>query len=317
MKGKQKVLGVVMVLAAGTMWGHTGLFVNILSERGASAMTISMLRLVFTFILMALFILIFDPSFFKVSLRCIPYFFITGTIGMVGSSLFYFYAIQQTSMAVAAVLMYTSPTIVMLLSLAVFKDKFTWRHLLCCLLAFFGAALTTGLLSGGIEYSLKGIMFGCLAGASYALYSVGSGLALRHGCSPMTISLYSFAFASVTILIAGDVPELIRTVSADPVILPISAAQALITCLLPYVLYTLGIRFTSPANASIMSTIELVVATLLGFFVLDEKLTFLGVLGIFLVIDSIVVLNLPHKKKNDSHESNESDDEKTRVKNEN
>ncbi len=285
-----------MVLAAGTMWGNTGLFVNLLSKRGASAMTISMLRLVFTFILMALFILIFDRSFFKVKLRCIPFFVLTGAVGMVGSSLFYFYAIQQTSMALAAVLMYTSPTIVMLLSLAVFKDKFTWRHVVCCLLAFFGAALATGLVSGGVVYSLTGVMFGCLAGASYALYSVGSGLALRHGVSPMTISLYSFAFASVTILIVGDIPELFRTVAADPVIIPISIGQAVATCLLPYVIYTLGIRFTGPSNASIMSTIELVVATLLGFFVLGEKLSLIGVLGMLLVIGSIVILNLPHKK---------------------
>ncbi|MBQ7160629.1 MAG: EamA family transporter [Clostridia bacterium] len=300
MTGRKKALGIIMVLTAGILWGNTGVFVKILTGRGASAMTVSVLRLVITFILMSLFILIFDRSFFKVNPRCIPYFILTGAVGMVGSSLFYFYSIQQTSMAVAAVLMYTSPTIVMLLSLAVFKDKFTWRHLLCCLLAFFGAALTTGLLSGGAEYSLKGIMFGCLAGASYALYSVGSGLALRKGCSPMTISLYSFAFASVTILIAGDVPELIRTVAADPVILPISAAQALVTCLLPYVIYTLGIRYTGPSNASIMSTIELVVATLIGFFAFDENLSVLGVFGIILVIGSIVVLNLPHRKNNGS-----------------
>ena len=298
MKNKQKILGIILVLTAGAMWGHTGFFVRVLKGRGVSEMSISMLRLVLTFVLMSIFVLIFDKSFFKIKLRVLPYFIITGAIGMVGSSLFYFYSIEMTSMSVAAVLMYTSPTIVMLLSLAVFKDHFTWRHMLCCLLAFFGAALASGIFSGDAKASLAGIGFGCLAGFSYALYSIGSGLALRHGCSPMTISLYSFAFASVSILIIGNIPELINSVKNDPVILPISAGQAVMTCLVPYVFYTLGLRFTSPSNASIMSTIELVVASIIGFVSYGETLTLFSYIGIVLVIASIVVLNLPkmHKK---------------------
>ena len=299
MKLFKRIRGVLFILAAGVLWGHTGLFVHVLSGRGVSEMSISMMRLVFTFILMSIAILVFDRSLFKVKLRVLPYFILTGVIGMVGSSLFYFYSIELTSMSVAAVLMYTSPTIVMLLSLIVFRDKLTWRRAICCVIGFLGAALSTGVLTGNSNYSLLGIMFGALAGFSYALYSVGSALAMRHGCNTITISLYSFAFAAATIMIVGDVPALVANVASDPVIIPISIAQSVFTCLLPYVLYTLGIMHTGPSNASIMSTIELVVASLLGLFVFGETIMPSGYVGIVLVITSIVLLNinLPHRHK--------------------
>lgn len=296
MKKSSNFLGVAMVVLAASMWGHTGFFVKHLSRRGVSETGISIMRLFFTFIIMALFILIFDKSLFKISPKCLPYFILTGVIGMVGSSLFYFYAINGTSVAVAAVLMYTAPTIVMLLSLFIFKDKLTWKHIVCCILAFVGSALSCGLFSGNIKYSLMGIVFGCLAGFSYALYSVGSGLALRHGCSPLSISLYSFAFASLTIIIVGaiqgEIPKLIASWTNDWVILPIALAQAVMTCLLPYILYTVGIRFTSPSKASIMSTVELVVASIIGFVSFNEKIAPIGIVGMVLVILSVVVLNV-------------------------
>jgi len=301
---KQGILGVAAILMAGVMWGHSGFFVHILSGYGVTGMGVSIMRLLFTLVIMALFILFLDRSLYRIDPRCLPYFIITGMIGMVGSSLFYFYSIEMTSMSVAVVLMYTSPTIVMLLSLYLFKDKLTPQRIVCCFLAFAGAALSSGIFSGNLRSSVLGIVFGCLAGFSYALYSVGSGLALRRGCNPISISLYSFAFASATILtvaaIRGEMVGLVRAVGAKPVIVPIAIAQAVMTCLVPYVLYTLGIKYTSPAKASVMSTIEIVVASLVGFVRFGEKIDVFGYVGIALVILSIVILNINHKEKQKS-----------------
>jgi len=300
-KNKSLFFGIILVLAAGTLFGNSGIFVNILADRGVSEMGISVMRLTFTFLLMFLYLLFFNRGAFRIKKFDLLYFIFTGMIGMVGSSLFYFYSIRLTSMSVAAVLMYTSPTIVVILSLFILREKLTWRKCLCCLLSFIGTALVSGLFSGEIKSSLLGVILGLLAGTSYALYSIFSGAAIANGCKPLTVSFYSFMFASMTmnavLAISGGYPSLIGTIKADPLIILIAVGQSLTTCLLPYVVYTIGIRYAGASNASIMSTVEVVVASIMGLIVYKQIIPLDGIIGIVLVIASVVVLNIPFSPK--------------------
>ena len=301
MKNRSLFIGILLVLGAGMLFGNSGIFVNILGDRGVSEMGISVMRLCFTFLLMFTYLLFFNRSAFRIKKIFLLYFLLTGSVGMVGSSLFYFYSIRLTSMSVAAVLMYTSPTIVVILSLFILRERLTWRKFVCCLMSFVGTALVSGLFSGEIKSSLVGVILGLMAGTSYALYSIFSGAAIVSGAKPLTVSLYSFAFAgttmSIVMLVSGGFPDLISTVKGDPLIILIAIGQSLITCLLPYVLYTIGIRYAGASNASIMSTVEVVVASIMGLVVYNQTIPLPGVLGIALVIGSVVVLNIPFSEK--------------------
>ena len=301
MKNRSLFIGILLVLGAGILFGNSGIFVNILGDRGVSEMGISVMRLCFTFLLMFTYLLFFNRSAFRIKKIFLLYFLLTGSVGMVGSSLFYFYSIRLTSMSVAAVLMYTSPTIVVILSLFILRERMTWRKFICCLMSFVGTALVSGLFSGEIKSSLLGVILGLMAGTSYALYSIFSGAAIVSGAKPLTVSLYSFAFAgttmSIVMLVSGGFPDLISTVKGDPFIILIAIGQSLITCLLPYVLYTIGIRYAGASNASIMSTVEVVVASIMGLVVYNQTIPLPGVIGIALVIGSVVVLNIPFSEK--------------------
>ena len=72
------------------------------------------------------------------------------------------------------------------------------------------------------------------------------------------------------------------------------------TCYLPYLLYTYGLSGLSNGKASIMASIEPVVATLVGVTVYSEKLSLAGGLGIVLVLSAIVLLNLRSKKNEET-----------------
>ena len=74
------------------------------------------------------------------------------------------------------------------------------------------------------------------------------------------------------------------------------AVFGLITGVLPYVFYTKGLKSVSPPIASVTSTVEPVVATLLGVFVLQEKLSFVAIMGIVLIFSSLIVGSLNTKK---------------------
>jgi len=297
MKRKTSVLGIILVLAAGILWGFSGFFVNKLEPRGVESSQISVMRLGFTFIIMAMWALVFKRDVFVTKKRCIKYF-IGGGLGMVGSSLFYFYAILMTSMSVAAVLMYTAPIIVVVLSIFIFREHLTVLKSVCCIASVSGAALVSGIIGGVGNVNVPGLLLGCAAGFSYACYSIFSSLALMRGAKPLSVTVYAFGFATLTMLPFGQIPSLVSKISADPMIVVIALGQALVSCLAPYVLYTIGLKYTDASNASIMSTVELVAATVIGFVAFDETISIAAIIGIVLVIGSVVMLNvkLPHKK---------------------
>ena len=56
-------------------------------------------------------------------------------------------------------------------------------------------------------------------------------------------------------------------------------ALGIVTCYLPYLLYTYGLTGLETGKASILASFEPVVATLVGIFVFHEKLTPLSALG--------------------------------------
>ena len=72
----------------------------------------------------------------------------------------------------------------------------------------------------------------------------------------------------------------------------ISLATGIVTCYLPYMLYTYGLTGIENGKASIIASIEPVVATVMGIFIYKENLTVLSALGIILVLGAIVVTNL-------------------------
>ena len=66
--------------------------------------------------------------------------------------------------------------------------------------------------------------------------------------------------------------------------------------LAPYLLYTNGLKRTSPGTASITASIEPVTATVVGALVFHELPDLYGYIGIALVLGAIVLLNINTSK---------------------
>jgi drug/metabolite transporter (DMT)-like permease len=68
-----------------------------------------------------------------------------------------------------------------------------------------------------------------------------------------------------------------------------------VTCYLPYLLYAYGLTGLETGRASIMASIEPVVATLAGVFVYSEPLGLMSGCGAALVLAAVVLLNLKRR----------------------
>ena len=76
---------------------------------------------------------------------------------------------------------------------------------------------------------------------------------------------------------------------------------ALVTAIIPFLSYTLGLDSVEASKAGILATIEPMVATLFGVLVFSEPLTLLSGMGILLILSAVVLLNLfPGGKGNEA-----------------
>lgn len=283
------------VIAAGTLWGFMGFFRRTLDGMGLSASSCIAVRGVFAAALFAIAILITDKKAFKIKLRDAWCFVGCGIVSLLVFGICYFKAMDYMSLSNAAILLYTSPCFVMLISAALFKEKITPKKLAAMLIAFAGCCLVSG-IGTGEKISAIGLAYGLCSGLCYALYSIFSRFAINRGYSTFTINFYSCLLAGVGATVVGGT-DYLPLIASTPSNFLFAFATGLVTCFLPYLLYTYGLIGLENGKASIMASIEPVVATLCGIFIYHEDLTAMSTAGILLVLSAIVLLNIKDKKQ--------------------
>ena len=298
-----KKLAVILVLIAGSLWGCIGIFVRHYTALGLSSMQSVALRLTLAAVMFSVFILIYDRRLFKIRLRDLWCFLGTGVISLSIFSFFYFKSIELSSLSVAAVLLYTAPAFVMLFSLIFFRERLTVPKVISLVLAVLGCAMTTGVIGGQLTVTLAGFLFGLGSGICYALYSIFSRFALDRGYRSFTINLYTFLFAAVASLVTIDVHPVVAVMTASAGECFYALLFALVSCVLPYVTYTLGLKYIASSTASIIATVEPIVATVIGAVIFAEPIGVpFGYIGVALVFLSVVLINIKFKSKDKSAE---------------
>lgn len=293
-----KKLSVLLIIVAGCLWGTMGIFVHTLEDAGISSMLMVVVRAAITAAVLFLGIGVWKPSLLRVSPRHLWCFFGTGICSVVFFNYCYIQTIAATSLSVAAVLMYTSPIFVMILSRLLFKESFTARKWLALCLALSGCLLVSGVLSGNAPLTPLGFLTGIGSGFGYGLYSIFSRYAMRYGYSGWIITAYTFLFAAVGGAVFCDFTPLLTAVqTCGSLILWFFLLFAAITTLLPYLCYTFGLQHTDSSKAAVIVSVELVVAALIGFLVYHEIPSFSTAIGILLVLAAVATASLPTKTK--------------------
>ncbi|MCI6936214.1 MAG: DMT family transporter [Clostridiales bacterium] len=287
-----KKIAPFFVLSAGTLWGAMGVFVRKLGAYGFSPLQIACLRILFGALLFLLITGVFQRDLLKIRLRDMGLFLGMGLLSLLLFTVCYFTTIDLASLSVAAILLYTSPIWVMLMSAICFREKITRRKLLCAAMAFGGCVLVSGIGSSA-SLSPMVIVTGLLSAVGYGLYSIFGTFALRK-YQPLTVTTYAFLFAAVGALLLCNPIQIVRVISQtrNPgALVLLIAVTALVTAVLPYLLYTVGLNHMRASAAAIMASIEPVVATAAGALAFGETLTLPAFAGIALVLGAIVVLN--------------------------
>lgn len=286
----------ICIIAAAALWGCIGIFLKLLTAAGLGTMQAVAVRVILAAVLYAAFLLITDRKAFRIRPRDIWMFVGTGICSLVFFNWCYFSCIKSIEgggLGIAAVLLYTAPIFVMIMSAIFFREKLTPVKLVALALTFAGCLLVTGVVGSRAAIPTKAILYGLGSGFGYALYSIfGKAATKRYGSK--TVTVWSFILGAVAVVPFLFGVEWSGLATAQGIFGALGIS--VLCCILPYLLYTEGLKSVEPGRASVMATVEPVVAAIVGIFY-GEMPTALRIAGMALVIGAIVLMGLAERKK--------------------
>lgn len=213
---------------------------------------------------------------------CLLYGAVAYSISFVSYSV----AVSRIPVGVATVLMFMSPIWVAILGRFMFGEKLPKSKMVTILICLIGAVFVANLIGGGdIKLDGIGILAGVINGVGVALQILLPKYFAKD-YERDTLLVYGFLGAAVVLMFGMDFGAVSSHMSSTP------------TGVLLWNLFGIGILCTMVANVScvkstqyveatttsILSALEVVVGTLVGFVVFHEHMTMLQILGAVIIV---------------------------------
>jgi drug/metabolite transporter (DMT)-like permease len=211
-----------------------------------------------------------------------------GAVGYAAQAGCYFAALDRIDASLLALLVYTYPAMVAVAAIALGRERADARRLPALALASGGLLLVLASAGAGAVEPL-GATLALGAAVVYTMYIlVSEGVAGRIRPTLLAALVCTGAAVSLTLgsALVGDLHPGAVTASGWGWL----AAIALVSTVAAVSMFFAGLARVGPTTASILSTVEPVVAVLLAFLVFRELLTPLQLVGGALVIAAILVL---------------------------
>lgn len=223
-------------------------------------------------------------AWWKVSLSGI----FTGLVGI-----FYYKCVELLPASIAIILLMQYLWISVLIEALVFKKKPSRKQLMLLSLVFVGTFLAGGVFSEQIAINTKGIIYGMLAAASYALFLIASG---RIGNDLPVLKKSALMITGSCIATWIIFPPLFFFNGVYFGGLYVwGLALALLGTVIPPFFFSYGIPRVGVSIGAILSAAELPTATLSSALILNESVDLIKWLGVALILLSIVATNIKSK----------------------
>jgi len=207
-----------------------------------------------------------------------------GAVGYAGQAFSFFTALSLGSAGLAALLLYTYPALVAILSRLILRHPLTRVQLGAIAMALAGSALTIGRAPDG---TALGVFFGLLAALIYAGYILtGSRLPAGGSASASSAIVISAAAAVYGVVGLTRGLHLPQTAAGWLAI----AAIAVLGTAVAIAFFLAGLDRLGPVRASVYSTLEPVFTLLLAGLFLGEAITPLRAAGGALILAAVVIL---------------------------
>ena len=217
-----------------------------------------------------------------------------GLIGMLGTQYTYFSAIQFSNAAIATVLTYFGPTLVLIYMCLREKRKPLKYEIVSICLSSFGVFLlaTHGDITS-LQISFKALVWGILSALSVVFYTVQpESLLKKYGAS--IVVAWGMMIGGIFITFVTKPWNI--SVTFDFVTFLVLMLIIVFGTIIAFILYLTGVNIIGPTKASIIACIEPVAATICAILFLGVSFGFLDLIGFICIISTIFIVAYFDKK---------------------
>ena len=290
--------GMLSTFVGGTLWGINGVMGNYLFlNKNVTTPWLIPYRLILAgFLLLGYLYYKKGTKIFDVLKNPKDLFQIVlfGLIGMLGTQYTYFSAIQFSNAAIATVLTYFGPTLVLIYMCLREKRKPLKYEIVSICLSSFGVFLlaTHGDITS-LQISFKALFWGILSALSVVFYTVQpESLLKKYGASIVV----AWGMMIGGIFIAFVTKPWNISVTFDFVTFLVLMLIIVFGTIIAFILYLTGVNIIGPTKASIIACIEPVAATICAILFLGVTFDFLDVIGFLCIISTIFIVAYFDKK---------------------
>lgn len=289
--------GVLMVAAAGTLWGTLGIVYTLAIRQGVDTTALAFWRASLAGIVMFVGLGVLRPRLLHIRPRDVPFFALFGGLSLGALSVVYILAVDRLGVAMAAVLLYTAPAWVTILAWPLYDEPLTRTKVVALVLAFAGTALVAEAHNPAhLRLNASGLFFGLASGFTYAMYTILGRRALWN-YSPMTTVAYGLVFASLALIPLISLQDVRFVIQGPPALWATLGALAVGPTVISLILYTHGLEYVEAGVASIIATLEPVSAAVLGYLILGQRLSPVQTAGGLLIIVAVILLAASHRRQ--------------------
>jgi drug/metabolite transporter (DMT)-like permease len=292
-------LGYAMVATAAALFAVNGSVSKVVLSSGLSSLDLAQIRATFAAIGLLVFLVAFARPNLRVARRELLYLLVFGIVGVALVQWLYFVAIHNLPVGVALLIQFTAPLFVALFARFVYGELIRRQIWVAVAMCIVGLALIVEVWTGW-AFSTVGIsaaLGGALGLAAYLLLAERE----RRHRDAVSLSFYGFLFAALLWAVVQPLWQfpwsaLDQTVSLQGNLSQYSAPLWLLVgfvvvggTIITFSLLTAALRHVSATRASIVATLEPVLATVVAWLWLGESFGAAQLVGGAVVVAGILL----------------------------
>lgn len=292
-------LGYAMVAVAATLFAVNGTVSKVVLGSGLSSLELTQIRSGGAAIGFLGFLLLFARSTFRVGRRELAFLVVFGITGIGFVQWLYFIAIDHLPVGIALLIQFLGPVLVALFARFVYREHIRRRIWAALVLCIAGLAVVVEFWSG-LAFSTLGITAALGAAFALAAYILMAERERKHR-DPASLSFYGFLFATLFWAVINPLWQFPWEVLDDTVSLqgnlsehtaPVWILVAFIVVvgtMITFTLLTGALRHITATRASIVATLEPVIATVVAWLWLGETFGTAQLIGGAVVLTGIML----------------------------
>lgn len=283
----------VIILLPIVFWAFAFPFIKI-GLRELSPINLTILRLFLTCGVFLMFLCVFPKKFSPIQKKDILPLFLLGFFGLVVYHLGLNYGEIYISPSVASLIIATIPVFTVIFATLLLKEKMTKKIAVGVPLSLSGVVIIslTGTSGNPFEvtylFAALAVLISAFVGAGYTI----AGKRLLQRYSALSLTVYAFLFGSL-----GLIPFLSSSLITE--VGALSSAGwgavlflALFPTVIGYILWYVALEIKTASEISVFLYFIPVLSTIISYFLFQDSITWLFLLGGLLVISGLIIVNM-------------------------